>query len=230
MANRAQSPIFDVPLELPRGPHSLTREQVAVSQRTRLMAALTELLGERGYGGVTIGELSRRAGVSRAAFYEHFEDKEACLMAAYDRFAQAAVEALVDGIEQHTSWSAFIEAALAGYLGVLERDPIAARAFIVEMDGAPRSARARRRAAMHGFAAVLADRHAAIRAADPRLGPLPDSVYLALALGVREFVHDVLEREEPRPLTDFTAELHVLLWAVVEGAAATGWSAPPGAG
>ena len=72
---------------LPRGPHRLARSEVAASQRGRLMTAMAELMADGGYGAVTIGELARRAGVSRSAFYENFADKETCLLAAYDRFA-----------------------------------------------------------------------------------------------------------------------------------------------
>src|SRR3989442_12855138 len=98
MASAAQSPIFETLPALPRRPHRLTRTEVAASQRTRLMAAFTELLAERGYAAVTIGELASRAGVSRAAFYEHFADKQACLLAAYDHFAARVVTAMTGSI------------------------------------------------------------------------------------------------------------------------------------
>src|SRR5687768_9673813 len=119
---------------LPRGPHRLSREEVAGSQRARLLAAFTELLAERGYAGVTIGELAARASVSRGAFYELFEEKEACLLAAYDAWASELVGEMTRDVADDTPWEGFIGSALGGYLGALERDPVAARAFIVEMD------------------------------------------------------------------------------------------------
>src|ERR1700729_2861076 len=106
---------------LPRGPHGLTREQVGESQRTRLERAFTELLAERGYGGVTIGELARRARVSRGAFYEHFADKRDCLFSAYERFATELLGAMTAGVGDQTAWGEFVETALTGYLGTLER-------------------------------------------------------------------------------------------------------------
>src|ERR1700686_5120567 len=138
-------PLFKQAPALPRGPHGLSRAEVAESQRTRLMAAFTELVAERGYAGLRIGDLVARAGVSRAAFYEHFADKEACLLAAYDTFAEAVVSAITRGMDPDQPWSAFVDATLGGYVDVLERDPTAARAFIVEMDAAGEAARRRRR-------------------------------------------------------------------------------------
>jgi len=43
-----------------------TREQAASHQRARIYAAMIELVAERGYGAVTVRELVRFAGVSRA--------------------------------------------------------------------------------------------------------------------------------------------------------------------
>jgi AcrR family transcriptional regulator len=216
----SDTPIFEPPPALPRGPHQLTREQVAESQRTRLMAAFTELLAERGYAAVRIGDLATRAGVSRAAFYEHFADREACLLAAYDRFAAAVTAAITEGIDEQAPWSAFIEVTLDGYLRVLEGDPVAARAFIIEMDAAGPAARRRRREAMAGFAELLAHRHAQIRARDPSLGSLPKPAYLALVLAIRELVHQALENEKLPRFRDIAPAIVVLATAVVEGAAA----------
>lgn len=214
------SPTVSPPSSLPRGPHALTREEVSASQRARLISAFTALLAECGYAAVTIGELARRASVSRGAFYEQFASKEACLIAAYDEFATGILEAMTSGVSDDASWDEFISLTLDGYLGSLERDPVAARAFIVEMDGGGERARERRRRAIHGFAALLAHRHRSIQALDPAVGDLPESVYLGLALGVRELVHERLcEETEPR-LADLRPAVILWITAMIEGAAA----------
>lgn len=207
------------PSTLPRGPHSLTREEVAASQRARLTRALTELLADGGYSAVTIGELARRASVSRGTFYEHFASKEECLLAAYDSWAERLLETMTTGVGADASWDEFISITLDGYLGTLERDPVAARAFIVEMDAGGQRARERRRLAIHGFAALLADRHRSIQALDPQVGDLPESVYLGLALGVRELVHERLSQEPEPRLGDLRPDVILWITAMVEGAA-----------
>lgn len=219
MARSASPPPKTPSRALPRGPHDLTREEVGESQRTRLLDACTELLGEGGYPAVTIGELARRAGVSRAAFYEHFADKETCLLAAYDRFAASLVAAMTSEVDDESSWGAFVDATLRGYLDVLEADPVAARAFIVELDGAGPAARQRRRQAIHAFANLLAERHAEMRRRDSSLGPLPKEAYLALAFGIREVIRDTLDGGRPAALKRLAPRLRVLATAVVEGAA-----------
>jgi AcrR family transcriptional regulator len=48
----------------------------------RLLGAITQLAIDGAYTNVTVGQVVARAGVSRATFYEHFEDKEECFVAA----------------------------------------------------------------------------------------------------------------------------------------------------
>src|SRR5262245_57415806 len=69
---------------LPHGHHSLTREVVLASQRGRLIDAMAQAVAEHGYGATTVARVVSRAGVSRKTFYEHFSDKEDCLLALYD--------------------------------------------------------------------------------------------------------------------------------------------------
>jgi AcrR family transcriptional regulator len=203
---------------LPKGPHGLTREQVGESQRARLERAFTELLAEHGYAGVTIGELAGRARVSRGAFYEHFADKQECLFAAYQGFASGLLDAMTAGVGDDTSWDEFVEVALTGYLGTLERDRVAARAFLVEMDAAGPEARERRRQGVEMLAAMLRERHEAICRSDPALAPLPEPVYLGLCFGVRELIRERLEAQDPAPLTELSPAIVLWVTATVRGA------------
>ena len=76
---------------LPRGRHSLSREEVRASQRRRMLEAMANATAEKGYVHTTVADVIKRAGVSRETFYEHFSDKEDCFIAAYD----AGVEAVL---------------------------------------------------------------------------------------------------------------------------------------
>lgn len=53
-------------------------------QRERIVAAAAETLAERGCSAITVEEIAGRAGVSRKTFYEHFEEREGCLIAALE--------------------------------------------------------------------------------------------------------------------------------------------------
>ena len=49
---------------------------------------MIELAGRNGYQHVSIAQVSSKAGVSRATFYEQFDDKEDCLLAAFQTAAE----------------------------------------------------------------------------------------------------------------------------------------------
>ncbi|HEX4307950.1 MAG TPA: helix-turn-helix domain-containing protein, partial [Solirubrobacterales bacterium] len=69
---------------LPPGRHGLPRDFVVHNQRERLIAGLAEAVAEKGYGGTTIADITRHAAVSRRTFYEHFDGKDECFVAAFD--------------------------------------------------------------------------------------------------------------------------------------------------
>jgi AcrR family transcriptional regulator len=73
----------------------LPRELVAESQRARLGIALVELVDAQGFAGTSLADLSARAHVARAAFYEHFGGMEGCFAAAYDDHLARAAGQLV---------------------------------------------------------------------------------------------------------------------------------------
>jgi AcrR family transcriptional regulator len=136
-----------VPRTLPRGPHRLGREVVAASQRGRLIDAIAHVVAEKGYGPATVADVIDHAGVSRKTFYEHFRDKEACFLAAYD----TGVEVLLNTMRA----AAGTRGRVRAYLELLAAEPAFARTFLIEVAAAGPAALRRRREVHDAFAAFL---------------------------------------------------------------------------
>ena len=132
---------------------------IARSQRERLLEAAIRVVAEKGYAATTVADLTREAGISRTTFYEMFEDKEACFLAAYDGAVDVLVRRISAAYEAEERWPDRARAGLAALLEALAEEPGA---------GPPRPGRRRRRRA--GGAAPLPGGAAA---ADPvlRRGP-----------------------------------------------------------
>lgn len=64
--------------------------------RDRLIAAATELFGEHGYEGTSIGAVLEAAGVARGALYHHFPSKEALFDAVLDRVVAEIAATVAD--------------------------------------------------------------------------------------------------------------------------------------
>jgi AcrR family transcriptional regulator len=203
---------FAAPAQLPRGPHTLAREEVLAAQRERLMAALTEVMAARGYHRVSIGEVATRSGVSRSAFYECFDGKDACAFAAYDRFIDVLLTTLAERVAMPVDLDDRIVALLEGYLGTLQHDLVVARAFLVEVDAVGLEARDRRRDALRRIAGLLRADHERRQADDPALGPpLPEEAYLGAVYAARQLASDALDEEHEPDLLALAPKLAAFL-------------------
>ncbi len=91
MAFIRQAPSDDPRLQRLRpGRNGLGHEQVAEIQRARILAAIVELVAERGVSGATIARIVAGSGVSRRTFYELFKDREDCFVAAFEMALERA--------------------------------------------------------------------------------------------------------------------------------------------
>lgn len=176
---------------LPKGPHHLSRDDVARSQRDRLTYAITGMVDEKGYAATTVADVLRAAGVSRKAFYEHFRDKSDCFLAAYDaacdflaeRTTAAAAEADDPDDPRAALWG-----AIRGYLDCLASEPALGKVFFIEIFSAGREALARRARGYRRFAAIARDWHAEARRRRPEYPEVPESAYLAAVAATAEHV------------------------------------------
>ncbi|HXB65384.1 MAG TPA: TetR/AcrR family transcriptional regulator [Solirubrobacteraceae bacterium] len=79
-----------------RGPG---RQRVIEIQRARILAAMTELVRERGVSRISVAHIVARSGVSRRTFYELFADREACLLAAFEHALERAAAVVLPAYE-----------------------------------------------------------------------------------------------------------------------------------
>ncbi len=132
----AATPAEDYPPELarlPPGRHGLPREFVTHNQRERLIAGIAEAIAEHGYAGTTIAHITRSAAVSRRTFYEHFESKDECFVAAYDAVMVDLRERVSAAFDEHQDdWPLAIKAGIAAMLEFLAVNPNLARLCMVE--------------------------------------------------------------------------------------------------
>ena len=135
MAQRAR-PVKARERGLPRGPQALPPEEVAADQRERLFEATIKGVNERGFVATTISDLVANAGVSRRSFYEHFENKEECLLATYDALIARLTARIVQAYDPKDEWTNQIEAIVQALFEASSDRPDAARLVSVEMGAA----------------------------------------------------------------------------------------------
>jgi len=117
----------------PAGVRTLPADLVKAVQRERLLAAMTGAATEIGYNALTVQNVLTRAGISRPTFYEQFEDKEDCFLAAFDAAAarmRDRIEAAVAGAGP--GWRDQLRSGIAELLRYIADEPGEARMVIVE--------------------------------------------------------------------------------------------------
>ena len=84
---------------MPRPPTRYVRRKAATHQR--LIDAARDLISAHGYGQVDILTLTERADVSKATFYKHFANKEACVRELMEQGFDALVAEIVSAPRAH---------------------------------------------------------------------------------------------------------------------------------
>ncbi len=118
---------------LPRGPQALPREEVAANQRERLVTAMVQAVNERGVVATTISDIVTRAGISRRTFYEHFKNKEDCLLVTYNTVVETEVQRLLNLAGPDKGWLEQLEGIIRALFDAIAERPDAARLICVEM-------------------------------------------------------------------------------------------------
>jgi AcrR family transcriptional regulator len=161
----------------------VTAVDIASDQRARLLAAMANVVADKGYAATTVADVVRAAGVSRSTFYELFASKEACFLDAYDQGVDDLLGAVREAVhEAPDDWRAQLRAGIRAYLAQLARTDHFARMYIDEIHAVGAAALDARANALRRFA----DRYHAsfdqARAADPSLAePHPDALYVLCA-------------------------------------------------
>jgi AcrR family transcriptional regulator len=142
---------------LPPGRHGIPREEVAANQRWRLLGAVAEVLAEVGHVNTTSTRVSKRAGVSPATFYQHFDNIGDCLLAAYEAAWECVWETVSDACgEEEIGWRQRLGVAVASALRFLAVEPATAHLLGAEAAAGEAAIAKSRRAWIERLAGLLA--------------------------------------------------------------------------
>lgn len=168
---------------LPAGRHHLTRDVVLASQRGRLLEAAAEAIAERGYAATTIADVVARAAVSKKTFYEHFDGKQECFLAAFDAGMELLAARTAEALEDVEGWHERLAAGLRATLGLLAEEPDFTRMCTIEALAAGQAGAQRYRGLLEIYAQRFRVTNDLAHAADPRVPRLPDDALRAVAAG-----------------------------------------------
>jgi AcrR family transcriptional regulator len=188
-----------------RGRHAPPPDIRRPLQRERLLRASALEFAQRGYRGTSSDSISRRAGMSKATFYEPFANKEECMLALYDAAVETVQTSMAQaaGAAPRGSARERVQAGSRAFLAALAENPEYAQTLLVEIIGAGPRATERRDSILQGFATMLDAENAAGaqrgligRFASPNdafavVGAIVELVSRQVRLGIPEDVNDL---------------------------------------
>jgi AcrR family transcriptional regulator len=188
---------------VPRGRHAPPLEVRLAQQRERLFEAAASVFASTGYADASAESISRAAGMSKATFYEHFSNKEECILALFDAAYQVLMSRILGAVAQAGADPvARMREGMRAFLVVIDEFPNQAQTLLVEIIGAGPAAMRRRDEIVASFAQVL-DRENEAHAEEgvmPRFrGPLDA---FAIVGAIAELVSRQLRLGEPEHSAD----------------------------
>jgi AcrR family transcriptional regulator len=178
------------------------RQEAERNQRERLFAAMVAAVAEKGYEATTVADLVELSGVSRSAFYRHFEDKQGCFIAA----VEAMVEPTLKRLGADESAPAGMERARQAFTRLIETivdQPAAAKMCVVEVYAAGEEGAALVDRTME----AATDLAAALLEQVPERQGMPRELVRSIVGGIQKVIHKRLYRGQEEELRDLVPQL-----------------------
>lgn len=208
---------------LPKGRHGLSREEVASSQRTRLLRATVELGTERGFASLTLSDIVARAGVARSTFYENFADKQECFLEAFDYAADRVLErVLAIGPPPSGDFPSPVHAYIGRLLELCAEEPGLVRLVAADAEALSPAAAERQRAIRSRIADGLVALRDFLRREHPQLAPITHVRALAIGGAINEVIQHAFYNFGVDALPSLQGELATIVLALLEAPSADG--------
>ena len=176
-----------------------------MTQRARMLDAVVVAVAQRGFAEMTVADVVAHAGVSRRTFYEHFDDKLDCFLAAYESRVDGVLHAIAErvrALDSDAGWRERLSAGLDAYLHRLAAEPTFARVLNVDILGAGPRALALRERVLERFVAQYR-------------GLADEDLLRALVGGIAEMVQARLLSGDAASLPELLPTLERFAFAVV---------------
>jgi AcrR family transcriptional regulator len=166
-------------------------------QRARLLDATVAVVSELGYKQMTVRRVSGRAGVSNKTFYDLFENREDCFLAAFDQAVHELTVIVTPAWEGESEWAARIRAGLGALLVFLDHEPALRSLVFIEALGAGPRVLARRARVLEDLGNIIDEGRVGVKAGR-ELPPLTAESVAGAAFSV---IHARLLEHKPGALT-----------------------------
>jgi AcrR family transcriptional regulator len=168
-----------------------------------MLTAMVQEISERGAANVSVAHVVARSGVSRRTFYEIFDDREDCFLAAFDDALRSVVGVVLPAYGDPGAWHVKLRAGLVALLECLECDRAMGRLLVVEsLAAGPRALK--RRQSVLAEVRLIVEKGSTESETD---GARPSLTAEGIVGGVLSVLHARLVEDDPGSLLELTGPL-----------------------
>lgn len=185
--------------------HRTARAQLLDTPRGRLIDAMVECVGARGYSATTLTDIVSSAHVSRSTFYEHFDNKEHCFVEAVHtgvEIIRTRIAGELAELPPEADPRQRIATMIGTFCAVVAAEPDFARLILVESLLVGDATAGLRDLAVDRFATLYRQFHDQARAGNSAIPAVSDDVIALVPDAIGERTRRVLVREGARRVPD----------------------------
>jgi AcrR family transcriptional regulator len=176
-----------------------------------MLAAVVDAVAAKGYGSITIGDITRRAHVSRDTFYQQFTNKEQCFLAAYDAITRELLHEMVAAGINQASYVEAVREGVRAYLSFFSERPEAARACTLDILAGGEKALVHRERRIKSFARLFQATAERAATEQPGLPTLPAIVLRATVVVALELTTEYVRQDRVSSLPELENDI-LYLW------------------
>ena len=178
----------------------------ATDHRKRLLDALESTLAEKRYREITLTDLTSAARVSRRSFYEHFPNKDECLLSLARDTSQRIMQRIISSYSPSDDWPKVVSNATSAYMNFVDQHPSLMYALYIEVAALGHDGFELRRDIAGTFARFLSAQTVQRAEAGELPETLSEAEAIALVAGINELLFQRLMEQTNNSQTSTLTE------------------------
>jgi AcrR family transcriptional regulator len=176
-----------------RHPDGAATAQETGGFRQRLLDGLTASIAAKGYRNTTVADIVRTARTSRRTFYEHFSDKDECLVALLTVANTEMIRQITAAVDQTAPWAVQVRQAVEAWTTCAESEPDIMLSWIRDVPSLGPVARRLQRDMMEAFIAMIQTLCDNDQWRNAGVTQMPRQLVIMLIGGLRELTASTVE-------------------------------------
>lgn len=177
---------------------------------------MAEVLVQKSYNAATVADIATVAHVSKRTFYEHFNNKEDCLLALCEATSQRIMALILAAYSQEKTWVQLVEEVTTAYLKAIQASPALMHVLYIELFAIGRRGLEMKHDIAQRFADFLCGQVDLMRAQGHALKTLDRRMAMAIVAGINDLILHKLMDGQSSTLMDLSQTAQSLVLAVTQ--------------